>query len=245
MAEQAADTGSLVQLRGVSKHVGMVQVLNDIDLDLARGEVIAVLGPAGSGKSMLCRAINGLERIDSGRITVEGRPLPRRGRELARMRRDIGVVSPPFGLAPHRTVLENVVFGRFRLWQAATPGSRRRARALLERFELEDRAGRFPWELSNDQQQRVAMARALAAEPKLMLVDEPALGLSPELLRGLAADGMTLLVATGEPGLARRAADRVVFMDGGRIIEQSPTDDFFTTPRTSRAHAFLARMRQS
>lgn len=243
MADQAADTGSLVQLRGVSKHVGMVQVLNDIDLDLARGEVIAVLGPVGSGKSTLCRAINGLERIDSGRITVDGKQLPRRGRELARVRAGIGVVSAPFGLVPHRTVLENVVLGRFRLWQAATPGTRRRARGLLERFELEEHAARYPWELSEDEQQRVAMARALARDPKLMLLDEPALGLSADLLRGLVSDGMTLLVATCEPCLARRAADRVVFMDGGRIIEQSPADEFFTAPRTSRAHAFLARMR--
>jgi glutamate transport system ATP-binding protein len=246
MAQPAADSGSLVQLRGVSKHVGMVQVLNDIDLDLARGEVVAVLGPSGSGKSTLCRAINGTERIDSGRITVDGQPLPWRRRERARIRAGIsvgiGVVSRPFQFTSYRTVLENVAAGRFRWWEAATPpGARRKARALLERVGAAEHAARFPWELSEEEQQLVATARALAGDPKLMLFDQPGPGLPPELPRSLAADGLGLLLATDEPGLARSAADRVVFMDGGRIIEQSPPDEFFTVPRTARARDFLAR----
>ena len=242
MAQRAADTGSLVQLRGVNKHVGMVQVLNDIDLDLARGEVVAVLGPSGSGKSTLCRAINGAERIDSGRITVDGHQLPRRGRELARIRAGIGVVFQPFGLIASRTVLENVTVGRFRLWPSAVPpGARRRARALLEQVGAAEHSGKYPWELSDEQQQRVATARALAREPKLLLFDGPNPALSRELARGLAADGAALLLATDQPAFARSAADRVVFMDGGRIIEQSSPDEFFTVPRTTRARDFLAR----
>ena len=246
MAQHAADTGSLVQLRGVNKHVGMVQVLNDIDLDLGRGEVVAVLGPSGSGKSTLCRVINGAERIDSGRITVDGQALPAHGRERARIRAGIGVgvgvVFRPFGFTSYRTVLENVASGRFRWWEAATPpGARRKARALLERVGVAEHAARFPWELDEEQQQLVATARALAGEPKLMLFDRPTPALSAELARGLAAEGLGLLLATDEPGLARSAADRVVFMDGGRIIEQSAPTEFFTAPRTARARDFLAR----
>ena len=243
MAQHAAETGSLLQLRGVSKHVGMRQVLNDIDLDLGRGEVVAVLGPADSGKSLLCRAINGRERIDSGRITFDGQALPRRGRLLARARAGIGVVVPPFDLTANSTVLENVALARLRWWQPATPGAKRRAHALLEQFEVAQHEARYPWELSEEEQRRVATARALAGEPKLLLFDEPVPVLSPELARELAAKGMTLLAATDELGFARSTADRVVFMDGGRIIEQSSPDEFFTTPRTSRAQDYLARAR--
>ena len=246
MAQHAADTGSLVQLRGVNKHVGMVQVLNDIDLDLDRGEVVAVLGPPGSGTSTLCRAISGTERIDSGRITVDGHPLPRRGRERARIRAGIGfgvgMVVQPFGFTGYRTVLENVASGRFRWWEAATPPSaRRRARALLERVGAAEHAARYPDELDQEQQQLVATARALAGDPKLVLFDQPTPALPPELARGLAAEGLGLLLATDLPGLARSAADRVVFMDGGRILEQSAPAEFFAVPRTARARDFLAR----
>lgn len=246
MAQPAADAGVLVQLRGVNKHVGMVQVLNDIDLDLARGEVVAVLGPTGSGKSTLCRAINGTERIDSGRITVDGQPLPLRRRARARIRAGVGVgvgvVFRPFGFDAYRTVLENVATGRFRWWgPASPPGARRKARALLERVGAAEHAASFPWELSDDEQQLVATARALAGDPKLMLFDRPSPTLSLELTRSLAADGLGLLLATDEPCFARSAADRVVFMDGGRIIEQSPPAEFFTVPRTARARDFLAR----
>jgi glutamate transport system ATP-binding protein len=250
MAQHAADTGSLVQLRGVNKHVGMVQVLNDIDLDLARGEVVAVLGPSGSGKSTLCRAIGGTERIDSGRITVDGQQLPHRGRARARIRAGVrfgvGMVFQPFGFISHRTVLENVASGRFRWWEAATPpGARRRARALLERVGAAEHAASFPWELDEEQQQLVATARALAREPKLVLFDQPTPTLPPELTRGLADEGLGLLLATDEPSLARSAADRVVFMDGGRILEQSAPAEFFTVPRTARARDFLARTPKS
>jgi glutamate transport system ATP-binding protein len=242
MAQRAADSRMLVQLRGVNKHVGMVQVLNDIDLDLARGEIVAVLGPSGSGKSTLCRAINGAERIDSGRITVDGQTLPRRGRELARVRAGIGGVFQPFNLVACRTVLDNVTFGRFARWKGTAPGARRRADALLEQVGAAEHAAKYPWELSEEQQQRVATARALARDPKLMLFDGPNPALSLELARSLADDGVGLLLATDEPAFARSAADRVVFMDGGRIIEQSSPDEFFTVPRTVRARDFLARV---
>ena len=246
MAQHAADTDSLVQLRGVNKHVGMVQVLNGIDLDLARGEVVAVLGPPGSGTSTLCRAISGTERIDSGRITVDGQQLPRRRREQAGIRAaagiGVGLVGRPYGFTGHRTALENVASGRFRWWDAATPpGARRRARALLERVGAAGHAAGYPAELDQEQQQLVATARALAGDPKLVLFDQPTPALPPELARSLAADGLGVLLATDDPRLARAAADRVVFMDGGRILEQSAPTEFFTVPRTARARDFLAR----
>lgn len=241
MAQSAADTGFLVQLRGVDEHAGMVQVLRNIDLDLSPGEVVTVLGAEGSGNSTLCRAITGAERIDSGRITVAGQSLPRRGRELARFRAGIGAVFHPFSFTSYRTVLENVAAGRFRWWESAiTPGARRKARGLLERVGLAEHAARFPWELTEEQQQLAATARALAQDPRLMLFDGSAPP-SPEFTRGLADEGLGLLLATDEPDFARRAADRVVFMDGGRIIEQSSPAEFFTVPRTIRARDFLAR----
>jgi len=245
--QQGGEAGSLVALRGVSKRAGMVQVLHEIDLDLAHGEVIAVLGPSGAGKSTLCRAITGLERIDSGTITMDGQPLPRRRRGLARVRADIGVVVQSINLFDYRTVLQNVTFGQARVrWQAAAEAERR-ALALLERVGIAEHAARYPWELSGGQQERVAIARALAAGPRLMLFDEPTRAAAPPtaddmptVLRSLAADGVATLVATRDAAFARSAADRVVFMSGGRIIEQGPPEEFFTMPRTARARDFLA-----
>ncbi|MHA6763216.1 ATP-binding cassette domain-containing protein [Streptacidiphilus sp. PAMC 29251] len=260
---QRADTaGSLVVLRGVSRRSGLVQVLNGIDLELAAGQVTALLGPAGAGKSMLCRAVGGSERIDSGSVTIAGEPL-RRGRlSSARIRGDgrggVGPVADPGSLLAHRTVLQNVSQGRrvgdsWRRLRLGAADGQRRALALLERVGVAEYAAHYPWELSGERRQRVAIARALAGAPRLILVDQPPPAPAdqpadepplqpplPVLLRELAADGLAVLVATGDPAFARRAADRVVFMEGGRIIEQGPPEEFFTTPRTVRARDFLS-----
>jgi glutamate transport system ATP-binding protein len=250
-----SEAESLVVLRGVSKRHGMLQSLGGIDLDLPPGEIVAVLGPSGAGKSTLCRAINGQERIDSGSVTVAGTQLPRHGRRSARMRPDIGLVGGQSDLAGHLTVLQNVVAGRFGLWTrlrhglaASSPAAvERRAVALLERLGIAELADRYPWELSDGLQRQVAIARALVTSPRLMLFDEPTLALAPDeaaevlaSIRGLADDGLTVLVVTGEIDFVRAAAHRVVFMSGGRIVEQGPPAEFFTMPRTARARDFLA-----
>ncbi|MEY9964458.1 glutamate transport system ATP-binding protein [Streptacidiphilus sp. MAP12-16] len=252
--QQGGSAESLVALRGVSKRSGLVQVLHEIDLDLARGEIVAVLGPAGCGKSTLCRAVNGLERIDSGTITMEGQPLRSRrralSRRLSRVGADIAGIGPvvqSFSLFAHRTVLQNVTLGQSWIRRLAASDAERRALALLERVGMAEHAARYPWELSDGLQQRVAIARALVSGPKLMVFDEPAVSPVPspaddvtKVLRSLAAEGMATLVATRDAAFARSTADRVVFMAGGRIIEQGPPDEFFTRPRTARAKDFLA-----
>lgn len=261
-ALRADRAGALVTLSGVSRRNGLIQVLHQIDLELFRGEVVVLLGPDGAGKSTLCRAVNGSERIDAGAVTVEGRPLPRRRRGFpaargsARSGADrfgIGLVPQQPELLAHRTVLENVTLGR--TWfgglgalPVRIPDPERRGLAMLERVGVARCAARFPHELSENQRQRVAIARTLAADPGLLVLDEPGTAENgpepgrplPDLLRDLAADGLGLLVATGDPALARATADRVVFMDGGRIIEQGPPDEFFSMPRTARARDFLA-----
>ncbi|MBX6389987.1 MAG: amino acid ABC transporter ATP-binding protein [Frankia sp.] len=239
----------MLQLEKVSKSFGSVRVLHDIDLTVARGEVVAIIGPSGSGKSTLCRCVNRLEPVDSGRVLVDGRPLPAEGRALARARADIGMVFQAFNLFGHRTVLDNVTLGPRRVRRVPKPEAQRRARALLERVGIGDKADQLPAELSGGQQQRAAIARALAMEPKLMLFDEPTSALDPEMvnevldvMRELASSGMTMLVVTHEMGFARSAADRVIFMDGGRIVEDAPPDEFFANPRTERARDFLAKV---
>ncbi|MEZ0089675.1 amino acid ABC transporter ATP-binding protein [Streptacidiphilus sp. EB129] len=248
----------LISLRGVSKRHGLVQSLDGIDLELARGEVVAVLGPTGAGKTTLCRTLNGLERIDAGAVTVAGTPLPQRGRRAARLRPEIGLVDHIPQLLAHLTVLENVKAGRIGRWMRLRHGLvassaaavERSALALLDRVGLAEAAELFPWELSDGQQRRVAIARALVAGPELMVFDETTLDLAPSetgevqgVLSALAADGVAMVLAAGEFGefgFARSLADRVVFMSGGRILEQAPPEEFFTMPRTARARAFLA-----
>ncbi|MBY8877971.1 amino acid ABC transporter ATP-binding protein [Streptomyces sp. PLK6-54] len=239
----------LIELTGVSKRFGSVPVLQDIDLSVGRGEVVVVIGPSGAGKSTLCRAINGLETIDSGTVTIDGRPLPAEGRELARLRAEVGMVFQSFNLFAHHTVLGNVTLAPRRIRGHHQDEAERAARELLDRVGVVGQADKYPRELSGGQQQRVAIARALAMNPKAMLFDEPTSALDPEMInevlevmRQLAAEGMTMVVVTHEMGFARSAADRVVFMADGRIVEDRPPGEFFSGPHSPRARDFLAKV---
>jgi glutamate transport system ATP-binding protein len=247
---EAPRTGEpLVVLKGVNKHFGALHVLQDIDLTISRGEVLVVIGPSGSGKSTLCRTINRLETIDSGSITVDGKPLPAEGRELARLRADVGMVFQSFNLFAHKTVLENVTLGQIKVRKIAKEQAEQTARRLLDRVGVGSQAEKYPAQLSGGQQQRVAIARALAMDPKVMLFDEPTSALDPEMInevlevmRQLAQDGMTMVVVTHEMGFARSAANRVVFMADGRILEEAAPERFFSNPRTDRAKDFLSKI---
>ncbi len=239
----------LVVMSGVQKHYGEFAALTDIDLTVGRGEVVVVIGPSGSGKSTLCRTINRLETITSGTITVDGRTLPQEGRALAALRADVGMVFQAFNLFAHLTVLENVTLGPMRVRRRSRSDAESRARALLERVGVAEQAEKLPAQLSGGQQQRVAIARALAMDPKVMLFDEPTSALDPEMITevldvmvGLARDGMTMIVVTHEMGFARKAADRVVFMADGRILEEAPPEEFFAHPRSPRAVDFLSKL---
>ncbi|MFC9016424.1 amino acid ABC transporter ATP-binding protein [Streptomyces albidoflavus] len=245
----AAEADALVALSNVNKHFGALHVLQDIDLTIARGEVVVVIGPSGSGKSTLCRTINRLESVDSGSITLDGKPLPAEGRELARLRADVGMVFQSFNLFAHKTVLENVMLGQIKVRKKDKAEAEQSARALLDRVGVANQADKYPAQLSGGQQQRVAIARALAMEPKVMLFDEPTSALDPEMInevlevmQQLARDGMTMVVVTHEMGFARSAANRVVFMDGGRIVEDRTPEDFFSNPESDRAKDFLSKI---
>jgi glutamate transport system ATP-binding protein len=237
----------LVSLQHVEKRFGPLRALDDVSLDVQAGEVVVVIGPSGSGKSTLCRCINRLETIDGGSITVDGQPLPEEGRALARLRADIGMVFQSFNLFAHKSVLDNVTLGPIKVRGLDRGVAEKEARELLDRVGIGDKAGAMPAQLSGGQQQRAAIARALAMEPKIMLFDEPTSALDPEyirevldVMRGLADDGMTMIVVTHEMGFARSAASRIVFMDAGRIVEDTTPDRFFTAPESERARVFLA-----
>ncbi len=239
----------LVEMLQVNKHFGALHVLKDVDLTVSRGEVVVVIGPSGSGKSTLCRAINRLEPIDSGTIRVDGQPLPEEGKELARLRADVGMVFQSFNLFAHKSVLDNVTLGPIAVRRMPKADAETRARALLERVGVADQATKMPAQLSGGQQQRVAIARALAMGPKVMLFDEPTSALDPEMIsevldvmRALAAEGMTMIVVTHEMGFARGAANRVVFMDHGQIVEQNTPAEFFGNPQSARARDFLGKI---
>jgi glutamate transport system ATP-binding protein len=241
--------GTLLRMSGVRKSFGPLTVLHDIDLEVREGEVVVVLGPSGSGKSTLCRLINRLESLDRGDITLAGRPIAVEGRELARLRADIGMVFQSFNLFAHRTVLDNVTIGPIKVRRIGRPAAEQRARRLLDQVGVGDQADKYPAQLSGGQQQRVAIARALAMEPKVVLFDEPTSALDPEMVHevldvmtALAAGGMTMIVVTHEIGFARMAADRVVFMADGRIVEENTPDEFFTAPGTARARDFLSKV---
>ncbi len=252
----AADGGApratgrpLVHLASVNKHFGPLHVLNDINLDVAKGEVVVVIGPSGSGKSTLCRAINRLETIDSGTITIDGRPLPAEGRELARLRADVGMVFQSFNLFSHKTILENVTLAPTKVRKKSKDEANKRALELLERVGIASQKDKYPAQLSGGQQQRVAIARSLAMGPKVMLFDEPTSALDPEMVNevldvmvSLAKEGMTMLVVTHEMGFARKAADRIIFMADGAIVEDSDPESFFTNPQSDRARDFLGKI---
>lgn len=239
----------LVRLEGVNKYFGDLHVLRDINLTVARGEVVVVIGPSGGGKSTLCRTINRLETIDSGTITFDGKPLPAEGKALARLRSDVGMVFQSFNLFAHKTILENVTLGPIRVRKIPRQQAEQRAMELLERVGIAAQASKYPAQLSGGQQQRSAIARALAMDPKMILFDEPTSALDPEMVQevldvmiGLARDGMTMMVVTHEMGFARRAANRVVFMADGQIVEENTPDEFFTNAQTDRARDFLSKI---
>ncbi|MBB5122602.1 glutamate ABC transporter ATP-binding protein [Streptomyces eurocidicus] len=239
----------LIELRDVNKHYGKLHVLRDIDLTVGRGEVVVVIGPSGSGKSTLCRAINRLEPVGSGTITLDGQPLPDEGKALARLRAEVGMVFQSFNLFAHKTVLANVSLAQIKVRKRGREEADKRSRELLERVGLLAHAEKYPAQLSGGQQQRVAIARALAMDPKVMLFDEPTSALDPEMInevlevmQQLARDGMTMVVVTHEMGFARSAANRVVFMADGRIVEDRPPEEFFTAPESDRAKDFLSKI---
>jgi len=244
-----AGSEPLVVVSDVQKHYGQFQALKDIDLTVDRGEVVVVIGPSGSGKSTLCRTINRLETITSGSITIDGKELPKEGKGLAELRADVGMVFQSFNLFAHLTILENVTLGPIKVRKMKKADAEKEARALLERVGVGHQADKLPAQLSGGQQQRVAIARALAMKPKVMLFDEPTSALDPEMINevldvmvGLAKDGMTMIVVTHEMGFARKAANRVVFMADGQIIEQATPEQFFTAPESDRAKDFLSKL---
>jgi glutamate transport system ATP-binding protein len=239
----------MVRLAGVNKHFGDLHVLREIDLEIARGEVVVVLGPSGSGKSTLCRAINRLEPIDGGVVEIDGKELPAEGRDLAALRSDVGMVFQQFNLFAHKTILENVTLAPTKVRKVSKGEAENRAKTLLDRVGIANQASKYPAQLSGGQQQRVAIARALAMDPKVMLFDEPTSALDPEMvgevvevMSDLARDGMTMVVVTHEMGFARRAAHRVVFMADGEIVEDSTPDAFFARPSSERARDFLGKI---
>jgi glutamate transport system ATP-binding protein len=244
-----APNQQLIVMDTVNKWFGPVHVLRDVSLTVDRGEVVVVIGPSGSGKSTLCRTINRLEPIDSGEIRFDGRPLPAEGRELARLRSEVGMVFQSFNLWAHKTVLDNVTLGPIKVRGERPAAAQEQATALLDRVGIADQAGKYPAELSGGQQQRAAIARALAMRPKAMLFDEPTSALDPEMvgevldvMTSLARDGMTMVVVTHEMGFARHAANRIVFMDEGQLVEQAPPSEFFAHPNTDRARDFLSKI---
>jgi glutamate transport system ATP-binding protein len=239
----------LVQLKAVDKWFGPLHVLQNINLDVYPGEVIVVIGPSGSGKSTMCRVINRLEPIDKGEIRLAGQLLPSEGRALARLRSDVGMVFQSFNLFAHKTILDNVTLGPIKVRREKPAAARERAMQLLKRVGITDQANKYPAQLSGGQQQRAAIARALAMQPKVMLFDEPTSALDPEMINevldvmvALAKDGMTMLVVTHEMGFARRAANRVVFMSEGQIVEEASPERFFTNPTSQRAKDFLSKI---
>jgi len=239
----------MISIKGVNKHFGALHVLKDINLEVERGQVVVILGPSGSGKSTLCRTINRLETIDSGTIAIDGETLPEEGRKLAQLRSDVGMVFQSFNLFAHKTILENVTLAPIKVRKADKDKAREQAMSLLQRVGVASQADKYPSQLSGGQQQRVAIARSLAMSPKVILFDEPTSALDPEMVNevlavmtSLASEGMTMVVVTHEMGFARRAANRVVFMADGAIIEDAPPNEFFDNPQSNRAKDFLGKV---
>ncbi len=236
----------VIELKHIEKHFGDLHVLRDINLSVRKGEVVVIIGPSGSGKSTLCRTINRLETIDSGEILIDGVPIPEEGKELARLRAQVGMVFQSFNLFAHKNILDNVTIGPTDVLGVSRKQARAEAMELLRRVGVDSQAAKVPAQLSGGQQQRVAIARSLAMHPKAILFDEPTSALDPEMIgevlavmTELAAEGMTMVVVTHEMNFARRVADRVIFMDGGQILEENTPDEFFSHPQTQRARDFL------
>ncbi|WP_219418080.1 amino acid ABC transporter ATP-binding protein [Pseudonocardia nigra] len=239
----------MIRMASVDKHFGELHVLRDINLEVETGQVVVVLGPSGSGKSTLCRTINRLEPIDSGTIEVDGERLPEEGKALAALRADVGMVFQSFNLFAHKTILENVTLGPVKVRRTNKAEADKNGLALLERVGIANQKDKYPAQLSGGQQQRAAIARALAMKPKVMLFDEPTSALDPEMVQEvldvmttLAGEGMTMLVVTHEMGFARRAANRVVFMSDGEIVEDAAPETFFSNPTSDRAKDFLGKI---
>ncbi|HZC12457.1 MAG TPA: amino acid ABC transporter ATP-binding protein [Thermoleophilaceae bacterium] len=239
----------LVELDDVRKSFGYNVVLNGVDLAVDRGSATVVAGPSGSGKSTMLRCINGLEPIDAGEVRFDGEALDYSGKALSRLRAEIGMVFQQFNLFPHMTVLDNVVLGPVKGKDVSRQQAVARARELLERVGIPEKADQYPADLSGGQQQRVAIARALAMDPQLMLFDEPTSALDPEMIRevldvmrDLARDGMTMIVVTHEMGFAREVCDRIVFIDEGEIVEEGPPDEFFGGAKSQRARDFVDKI---
>ncbi|WP_344343936.1 amino acid ABC transporter ATP-binding protein [Agrococcus versicolor] len=239
----------MVEIEHVNKHYGELHVLKDITTTIDKGQVVVVLGPSGSGKSTLCRAINRLETIDDGSIKIDGTPLPSEGRELARLRADVGMVFQSFNLFAHKSILDNVTLGPMQVRKMKRKEAEERGMALLDRVGIANQANKMPAQLSGGQQQRVAIARSLAMQPKVMLFDEPTSALDPEMVNevldvmvGLAKEGMTMIVVTHEMGFAKKAADRVIFMAEGAVVEDTTPHEFFAAPKSARAQDFLSKI---
>jgi ABC-type polar amino acid transport system ATPase subunit len=241
--------GNLVEVERLRKRFGSHAVLDGIDLAIGQGEAVVVAGPSGSGKSTLLRCINGLETVDEGEIRFDGRSVPSAGKAIHALRAEIGMVFQAFNLFPHRTVLANITLGPIQVREISRDRAEARARELLARVGIPEKAEAYPADLSGGQQQRVAIARALAMDPKLMLFDEPTSALDPEMIRevldvmrALARDGMTMIVVTHEMGFAREVCDRIVFLDQGRVVEEAPPEEFFSHAKSERAREFVDRI---
>jgi len=239
----------MIEFRGVCKAYGSFQVLQNINLQIEEGEVVVIIGPSGSGKSTLLRCINRLETISSGELTVNDTRLHDKKVDINRFRRDIGIVFQHFNLYPHKKVIDNITLAPIKVLGLSKDEAEERALAYLTRVGIADKAQSYPSQLSGGQQQRVAIARGLAMKPKIMLFDEPTSALDPEMIgdvldvmRALAHEGMTMVIVTHEMGFAREAADRIVFMDNGQIVEEAPASTFFQQPREERARLFLSRL---
>lgn len=239
----------MIAIQGVNKYFGDFHALKNINLEIPKGQVVVILGPSGSGKSTLCRTINRLETIDEGKIFIDGKLLPEEGKELARLRADVGMCFQSFNLFPHLTIKENVTLAPIKVRGLSKSEANDKAMKLLERVGIANQADKYPAQLSGGQQQRVAIARALAMSPKVMLFDEPTSALDPEMVNevldvmtSLAKEGMTMVCVTHEMGFARKAADRILFMADGEVLEDTDPESFFHNPASDRAREFLGKI---
>ena len=245
-----SENKAVIELRHVDKHFGNLHVLKDINLSVGKGEVVVIIGPSGSGKSTLCRTINRLEIIDSGDIMIDGEKLPEEGKNLARLRAEVGMVFQSFNLFAHKTILENVTIAPINVLHKPKAEAKAEAMELLKRVGVDSQASKMPSQLSGGQQQRVAIARSLAMHPKAILFDEPTSALDPEMINevldvmtGLASSGMTMVVVTHEMNFAKKVANRIIFMDAGQILEEAAPEEFFNNPKTDRAKEFLSSIK--